>query len=152
MASKCARPTQTRRRCVYTKININLYLRPKARTKKLLTGASLWDFPYFDFRTSPGSHQRVTASPESQGVTMEPSGRAGDARDWGFLEPLGARADIAVPGIGGARTYPALFKSFLWPSKIGLGNGSAWRPQTTPPKNVTYCCFMHYQYTVSSSH
>ena len=51
--------------------------------------------------------------------------RAGDARDWGFLEPLGARADIAVRGIGGARTDPALLKSFLWPSNIGLGNGTA---------------------------
>ena len=51
--------------------------------------------------------------------------RAGDARDLGFLELLGARADIAVPGVGGARTYPALLKSFLWPSKIGLGNGIA---------------------------
>ena len=56
----------------------------------------------------PAHHQRVTAPPESQGVTMEPSGRAGDARDWGFLETLGARADIAVPGISVARTYPAL--------------------------------------------
>ena len=37
--------------------------------------------------------------------------RAGDARDWGFLEPLGARADIAVPGMGGARTYPAFYIS-----------------------------------------
>ena len=44
---------------------------------------------------------------------------------WGFLELLGARADIAVPGIGGGRTYPALLKSFLWSSKIGLGNGIA---------------------------
>ena len=35
--------------------------------------------------------------------------RAGDARDLGFLELLGARADIAVPGIGGARAYPTLY-------------------------------------------
>ena len=47
--------------------------------------------------------------------------RTGDARDWGFLEPPGARADIAVPGIGGARTYPTFYIS---ESTGGLGRKS----------------------------